>query len=149
MYSCISTHRLNGNSQRSCLENGFWSDYAPKCEEIRCPEPALANHSLLSVTGNDRMYGRTVLRTNQDTSSNSVQTYKVGALAKYRCERGYKILGDPLVTCEDNGTWKGNVPECVCEYFILNHLQIRQYSFKKNSTKMSIAITLHLLPTEL
>jgi hypothetical protein len=93
----------------------MWSDAAPKCEEIRCTEPVLADHSLLSVTGNDRMYGRTVLKTHQDTSANSVQTYKVGALAKYRCERGYKILGDPLITCEENGMWKGNVPECVCE----------------------------------
>lgn len=113
VYSCASTHRLSGNPKRTCLETGMWSDYAPKCEEIRCPEPILADHSLLSVTGNDRMYGRTVLRTQQDSASNSVQTYKVGALAKYRCERGYKIVGDPLITCEENGSWKGHVPECI------------------------------------
>lgn len=94
----------------------MWSDFAPKCEEIRCSEPILAEHSLLSVTGNDRMYGRTVLRTNQD-SINSVQTYKVGALAKYRCERGYKIIGDSLITCEENGQWSAKeIPSCVCEY---------------------------------
>ena len=87
---------------------------APKCEEIRCPEPVLASHSILSVTGNDRMYGRTLIRSHQD-SSNSIQTYKVGALAKYRCERGYKIIGDPLITCEDTGAWGGKVPECVCK----------------------------------
>ncbi|KAG5674431.1 hypothetical protein PVAND_004402 [Polypedilum vanderplanki] len=113
VYSCVNTHRLNGNPRRTCLDTGLWSDTAPKCEEIRCSEPILADHSLLSVTGNDRMYGRTVLRTHQDSATSSVQTYKVGALAKYRCERGYKIVGDPLITCEENGTWKGNVPECV------------------------------------
>jgi hypothetical protein len=62
------------------------------------------------------MYGRTLIRT-AETSTSSIQTYKVGALAKYRCERGYKIIGDPLITCEDNGAWGGMVPECVCEYF--------------------------------
>lgn len=64
------------------------------------------------------MYGRTVLRTNQDLSS-SVQTYKVGALAKYRCERGYKIIGDALITCEENGQWSAKeIPSCVCKYLI-------------------------------
>lgn len=114
-YSCTSTHRLNGNAKRVCLESGQWSDAAPKCEEIRCPEPILASHSILSITGNDRMYGRTLIK-QQDSSASSAQTYKVGALAKYRCERGYKIDGDSLVTCEENGSWGGNVPDCVCKF---------------------------------
>lgn len=114
-YSCANTHRLNGITKRTCLESGQWSDSAPKCEEIRCTEPVLAAHSILSVTGNDRMYGRTLIRSHQDSSS-SIQTYKVGALAKYRCERGYKIVGEPLITCEENGAWGGNVPECVCKF---------------------------------
>ncbi|XP_017460978.1 PREDICTED: locomotion-related protein Hikaru genki-like, partial [Rhagoletis zephyria] len=58
------------------------------------------------------MYGRTLIRT-ADSTQNSAQTYKVGALAKYRCERGYKMVGEALVTCEDNGQWSGAVPECV------------------------------------
>lgn len=114
-YSCINTHRLNGIAKRTCLESGLWSDSSPKCEEIRCPEPVLASHSILSVTGNDRMYGRTLIRSHQDSSS-SIQTYKVGALAKYRCERGYKIVGEALITCEESGAWGGNVPECVCKF---------------------------------
>lgn len=83
MYACANTHRLNGIAKRTCLESGQWSDSSPKCEEIRCPEPVLAMHSILSVTGNDRMYGRTLIRSHQDSSS-SIQTYKVSALAKYR-----------------------------------------------------------------
>lgn len=130
VYACTNTHRINGNSKRICQETGQWSEIAPKCEEIRCAEPPLAEHSLLSVTGNDRMYGRTVLRTQQDSATSSVQTYKVGALAKYRCERGYKIIGDPLTTCEENGTWKGNVPECVCKYFEIFNFEIFYYESK-------------------
>lgn len=42
--------------------------------------------------------------------------FRIGALAKYRCERGYKIVGDPLVTCEEMGTWSGMVPECICKW---------------------------------
>lgn len=53
--------------------------------------------------------------------------YRIGAVAKYRCERGYKIVGDSLITCEDNGIWSGTIPECVCKY--LYHII---YQIKKN-----------------
>lgn len=82
--------------------------------EIRCPEPILAEHSILSVTGNDRMYGRTLIRTAESTNVGAT-SYKIGALVKYRCERGYKVVGEPLSTCEDTGEWSGDVPQCVCK----------------------------------
>ncbi|XP_044588526.1 sushi, von Willebrand factor type A, EGF and pentraxin domain-containing protein 1 isoform X2 [Cotesia glomerata] len=113
-YSCTKNYRLNGITRRYCLDNGQWSDATPKCEEIRCPEPILAEHGILSVTGNDRMYGRTLVRTGTAENSNTGATsYKIGALAKYRCERGYKVVGEPLSTCEDNGKWSGEVPQCI------------------------------------
>ncbi|XP_063986412.1 sushi, von Willebrand factor type A, EGF and pentraxin domain-containing protein 1 [Diachasmimorpha longicaudata] len=113
-YSCTRNYRLNGVTRRYCLDNGQWSDATPKCEEIRCPEPVLAEHGILSVTGNDRMYGRTLIRTGTAENSNTGATsYKIGALAKYRCERGYKVIGEPLSTCEDNGKWSGDVPQCI------------------------------------
>ncbi|XP_008215827.1 sushi, von Willebrand factor type A, EGF and pentraxin domain-containing protein 1 [Nasonia vitripennis] len=114
MYSCSKNYRLVGTSRRYCLDNGAWSDSTPKCEEIRCPEPVLAKHAILSLTGNDRMYGRTLIRTGTADNTNSGATsYKIGALAKYRCERGYKVVGNPLSSCEENGTWSGSVPQCV------------------------------------
>lgn len=73
-FSCAVQHKLAGVVKRVCLESGLWSDFAPKCEEIRCPEPNLVAHSFLSVTGNDRMYGRTLIRTADTT--NAAQTYK-------------------------------------------------------------------------
>ncbi|XP_014203613.1 sushi, von Willebrand factor type A, EGF and pentraxin domain-containing protein 1 [Copidosoma floridanum] len=113
-YSCVKNYKLVGTPRRYCLDNGFWSDATPKCEEIRCPEPVLAKHGILSLTGNDRMYGRTLIRTGTAENSNTGATsYKIGALAKYRCERGYKVVGDSLSTCEDNGKWSGDVPQCV------------------------------------
>lgn len=66
------------------------------------------------MTGNDRAYGRTLIRTSNDASS--ITTYKIGALVKYRCERGYKMVGNPLSTCEDNGQWTGDVPQCLCRF---------------------------------
>ena len=83
--------------------------------EIRCSEPVIPVHSIISVTGNDRVYGRTLIRTSNDVFN--VQTFKIGALVKYRCERGYKMVGDPLSTCEDSGQWKGEVPQCLCKLY--------------------------------
>nr|CAD7589887.1 unnamed protein product [Timema genevievae] len=110
LYSCVRNYRLTGVSYRECQENKQWSGESSRCEEIRCPEPTLTDHSILSVTGNDRVYGRTLIRTAD--SAASVTTYKIGALAKYRCERGYKIVGEPLSTCEDTGRWSGEMPQC-------------------------------------
>lgn len=86
--------------------------------EIRCPQPILAEHSILSVTGNDRMYGRTLIRTSE-SSNMGASSYKIASLVKYRCERGYKVVGDPLSTCEDTGQWSGDVPTCVCKLNML------------------------------
>jgi hypothetical protein len=61
------------------------------------------------------MYGRTLIRT-AESSNVASTTYKIGALVKYRCERGYKVIGEPLSTCEDTGQWSGAVPQCVCKY---------------------------------
>lgn len=72
MYSCVNSHRLQGVAKRLCTETGKWSEETPRCEEIRCTEPVIAPHSVLSVSGNDRMYGRTLII----SQKNAVQTYK-------------------------------------------------------------------------
>ncbi|GAB1862793.1 Sushi, von Willebrand factor type A, EGF and pentraxin domain-containing protein 1 [Camponotus japonicus] len=135
-YSCTRNYRLNGVSRRYCLDNGQWSDATPKCEEIRCTEPVLAEHGILSVTGNDRMYGRTLIRTGTAENSNTGATsYKIGALAKYRCERGYKVVGEPLSTCEENGKWSGEVPQCVyVDCGKPEHIQHGRYTLTSNAT---------------
>lgn len=59
-----------------------------------------------------------------ETNSTAFLEHRVGALAKYRCERGYKVVGDPLVTCEETGIWSGVVPECICKYNSMNEMTI-------------------------
>ncbi|CAB3383572.1 Hypothetical predicted protein [Cloeon dipterum] len=112
-FSCVRNYRLSGGqAHRVCQEDGSWSGSTPRCEEIRCPEPVLAEHAILSVTGNDRAYGRTLIRTAAESNANSAATYKISAQAKYRCERGYRLIGEGLRTCEESGIWSGGVPQC-------------------------------------
>ncbi|XP_026500881.2 sushi, von Willebrand factor type A, EGF and pentraxin domain-containing protein 1 [Vanessa tameamea] len=109
-YACTTNYRLVGAVRRVCTEDHQWSDSSPRCEEIRCTEPIVAENSIVSVTGNDRMHGRTLIRTSGST--NNGNTYRIGALVKYRCERGYKVVGESLSTCEDTGQWSGVTPRC-------------------------------------
>lgn len=32
MYSCVASHKINGEPKRICLDNGRWSETVPKCE---------------------------------------------------------------------------------------------------------------------
>ncbi|KAF4519567.1 hypothetical protein B566_EDAN004774 [Ephemera danica] len=100
-YNCVRNYRLaGGEPRRKCQEDGNWSGTTPRCE-------------VLSVTGNDRAYGRTLIRTAAESAANSAATYKISAQAKYRCERGHKLEGEGLRTCEENGVWSGEVPQCI------------------------------------
>ncbi|KAK6627548.1 hypothetical protein RUM44_010026 [Polyplax serrata] len=138
-YTCVKNYRLSGPSVRYCMENKQWSDSSPKCEEIRCPEPVVAEHSILSVTGNDRVYGRTLIRTSD--SEKSFTTYKIGALVKYRCERGYKIIGESLSTCEDTGNWSGGIPQCVyVECGTPESIKNGRYTLATNATYYGAAL---------
>ena len=34
------------------------------------------------------------------------------ATVTYRCEKGYRLIGDNAITCDVNGAWFGNIPVC-------------------------------------
>ncbi|KAG8224127.1 hypothetical protein J437_LFUL001821, partial [Ladona fulva] len=145
-YSCVRNYRLaptnnNGargeevNPKRYCQENRQWSGISPRCEEIRCSEPAVPAHAILSVTGNDRAYGRTLIRTAENAKTPSTQTYRIGAIVKFRCERGYKIVGDALGTCEDTGLWSVQVPQCVyVDCGSPEHIENGNFTLASNAT---------------
>ncbi|XP_063235944.1 sushi, von Willebrand factor type A, EGF and pentraxin domain-containing protein 1 [Bacillus rossius redtenbacheri] len=139
-YNCTRHYRLAGASSRVCQENGLWSGESPRCEEIRCPEPVVPEHSILSVTNNDRVYGRTLIRTPESAAS-SVATYKINSLLKYRCERGYKIVGEPLSTCEEGGRWSGEVPRCTfVDCGVPEELAHGRFTLASNATYYGVAV---------
>ena len=43
----------------------------------------------------------------------SIPSYKPGSRAHYICYRGYKLVGDPYRTCQDDCEWSGKPPRCV------------------------------------
>ncbi len=118
-YACDRSHSMVGDEERTCLQNGRWSGFAPSCSEIRCALPPRPNNTVVSVSSTERLHGTSVIR------SKLSQSYRVGSTLKYRCERGYILSGDSAVSssssrdlrvmtrrCTTSGTWTGTMPIC-------------------------------------
>ncbi|XP_060077759.1 sushi, von Willebrand factor type A, EGF and pentraxin domain-containing protein 1-like, partial [Ylistrum balloti] len=101
-YQCKGGFEIIGNAQRSCLQNGSWSEGIPICSPVSCGTPADIENG--RFIGNEFRYGSTV---------------------RYFCDDGYLISGVEERVCEQNGRWTSQMPncrrrECVKPPFILN-----------------------------
>ncbi|XP_076036539.1 CUB and sushi domain-containing protein 3-like [Oratosquilla oratoria] len=112
-YECIKNHRLEGDLQRVCLENGEWSGKTPVCREVRCPEPPRPPYGLTTVAGNDRGSVAMVIATRRRNNEQDLGiTYRITSVASYRCERGYVVQGPKTRICTTSGTWSNVMPIC-------------------------------------
>lgn len=41
--------------------------------------------------------------------------------AMYTCRAGFRLEGDPVLTCSSKGKWEGQAPRCKGEYFGSTH----------------------------
>lgn len=89
LYECDDNFKLDGISRRLCLENGTWGHEAPKCVEITCDDPDLAEHVLVDP-------GKRV----------------VGSTAKFSCPKGRYLVGNDTRVCLKSGRWYGKSPVC-------------------------------------
>ncbi|KAB7500242.1 CUB and sushi domain-containing protein 2, partial [Armadillidium nasatum] len=72
---------------------GEWRGTSPQCEEFKTclPPPNIANGFIYEVSS----------------------SYPLKSQVYYSCERGYRLLGPSVLTCEDNGCWiPGMAPIC-------------------------------------
>ena len=53
--------------------------------------------------------------------------YAIMQEVEYKCERGTVLKGTPQV-CSDNGTWIGNIPECIGKSFGIRKKKGRSYN---------------------
>lgn len=91
IYSCKAGYALTTSSpSRPCLIHGGWSGPEPECQRIRCGFPGYIPNGI--VNGSVFFYGDFVT---------------------YSCTRGYYLSGEASRTCQDNGEWSGQPPDCV------------------------------------
>nr|XP_043878628.1 sushi, von Willebrand factor type A, EGF and pentraxin domain-containing protein 1 isoform X4 [Solea senegalensis] len=89
-YVCNSGMQLVGPRTLVCLANGTWSLPAPTCEAARgCISPKQMLHGKV-----------------QEHNLNT------GRAVEFQCEKGYKLVGDPLVVCMGGNTWSSTFPTC-------------------------------------
>ena len=82
-------YTLLGTRVRVCGRDGEWSDVAPQCALITCPQLPRLPH------------GHT------DTGPRIP-----GEKTRFRCDLGWSLTGANNITCTTEGTWEGAVPSC-------------------------------------
>ena len=84
-----------GADQLECLELAKWSEPLNHvCEAILCDPPKLKQ----SLTANNPRY--------------FTREYKVGDRIKFKCNRGWAMIGDAVLECLINSTWTSLPPSC-------------------------------------
>ncbi|XP_077568652.1 CUB and sushi domain-containing protein 1-like isoform X2 [Stigmatopora nigra] len=94
VYHCNPGHIMEppglGRSVLQCTKEGQWNQTKPACKVIQCgPPPQVQNGE---VKGTDHTWGSSV---------------------SYSCFHGYQLSFPAVLTCEGNGTWTGDVPQCL------------------------------------
>uniref|UniRef100_A0A8C6YHL2 CUB and Sushi multiple domains 2 n=1 Tax=Naja naja TaxID=35670 RepID=A0A8C6YHL2_NAJNA len=88
-FSCEPGYTLRGSLQRMCQANGSWSGTQPECEAIICKSPQIVSNG--RVMGSDFSWGSSI---------------------SYTCLEGYQLSLAAVLTCEGNGSWSGEIPQC-------------------------------------
>ncbi|XP_048255629.1 sushi, von Willebrand factor type A, EGF and pentraxin domain-containing protein 1-like [Haliotis rufescens] len=88
-YTCNVGYEIDGASTLRCLESRSWSDSPPQCSLVSCPSIDYIENGL--VVGTEYTYESTL---------------------RFQCSRGYEVVGDDLLVCQEHGSWSSNTPTC-------------------------------------
>lgn len=58
--------------------------------EARCPSPGVPEHGVVGSAG----------------------PFSAGDVVEIKCKSRYMIAGEPLLVCQDDGTWSRPLPKC-------------------------------------
>ncbi|AWO97474.1 putative sushi von Willebrand factor type A EGF and pentraxin domain-containing protein 1 [Scophthalmus maximus] len=89
---CQPDFDLQGTNIRLCQADGTWSGTPASCRVRSCPPLSRPQHGSLRC-------------------SDGAASYRAECQAG--CERGYRLEGDPRLTCQANSQWSGPQPRCV------------------------------------
>ncbi|XP_073535892.1 CUB and sushi domain-containing protein 3 isoform X7 [Phyllobates terribilis] len=78
---------------RQCTSNGTWGGVIPLCKAVTCPYPPQLSNGKLEGTNFDW-----------------------GFSISYACLPGYELSFPAVLTCVGNGTWSGEVPQCLPKF---------------------------------
>uniref|UniRef100_A0A8C8DH19 CUB and Sushi multiple domains 1 n=1 Tax=Oryzias sinensis TaxID=183150 RepID=A0A8C8DH19_9TELE len=97
VYRCNPGHLMEpsgpGSDVIRCSKEGTWNQTKPSCKVIQCGPPPQVLYG--KVEGSDLSWGSSV---------------------SYNCFHGYQLSIPAVLTCEGNGTWTGEVPQCLRKF---------------------------------
>jgi hypothetical protein len=87
-YSCHDGYFMVGESNRSCQYDGTWTGHPPSCQIKDCGPLAVQGVRVVA------------------------ENTTFGSSARFFCNVGYQIQGQPTSNCTSNGTWTRPFPKC-------------------------------------
>ncbi|KAM4737350.1 membrane cofactor protein-like isoform 1-T3 [Anableps anableps] len=90
-YSCNKDFALLGSKELTCSEDGEFHPAPPTCVLVECKDPQIENAFW---------------------DSGSRPPHRHGATVTYKCNSGYKMIGQPTLTCKIDSQWSSKFPEC-------------------------------------
>ncbi|XP_026669674.1 sushi, von Willebrand factor type A, EGF and pentraxin domain-containing protein 1-like [Ceratina calcarata] len=99
-YSCLIGYELRGNPRRICNANGKWSGLAPICIGKTC-------RNLLAPEHGDIEY---VI---EEYERDDLSILQVGQQIEFKCDPGFRLFGERMLTCVESGVWDHERPTCI------------------------------------
>ncbi|GAB1604903.1 sushi, von Willebrand factor type A, EGF and pentraxin domain-containing protein 1-like [Argonauta hians] len=90
-FSCLYSYEMIGNNTLVCAEDGQWTGIFPSCHLVKCPSPLKPEHGVIEGDIQDTVYNTTLV---------------------FRCMKGYTLIGKSIITCQADGRWNREIPEC-------------------------------------
>ncbi|RZB38885.1 sushi, von Willebrand factor type A, EGF and pentraxin domain-containing protein 1-like [Asbolus verrucosus] len=104
-YKCYEGYELVGNSTIICTENGTWYPEKPRCAGLQCTAFRKPENSNLIIMA-EHSY--------EDFIENQ-STFDIGTQVEIVCDEKANLTGENVITCQENGTWDYEPPQCVLE----------------------------------
>jgi Sushi repeat (SCR repeat) len=103
-FTCDDGFSLVGSNTITCMANGVWSDNVPRCKSnYECP--ALKKPS----------NGALVYASDSGIIDEERKSYEIGTFVQVKCNHGFAIDGENLISCTDQGAWDFDVEDCQVE----------------------------------
>lgn len=100
-FVCDDGFNLIGSETITCTTNGNWSDNIPHCKSIHhCPALEVPENGVL------------IYASDSGVIDDNMTSYPLGTFVEIKCNSGFTIEGENLISCTENGIWDFDVEDC-------------------------------------